>query len=50
MIELYKIIKKCIERKNEGLEFRPRQRFLIFDAKALHESNDKLAKLKPFTV
>lgn len=39
-----------MKEKNEGLEFRPRQWFLIFDAKASNESNDKLTKLKPFTV
>lgn len=50
MIELYNIIKKCIERKPEGLEFRPRQLFLIFDAKVPNESNDKLTELKPFTL
>lgn len=50
MIELYNIIKKCIERKPEGLEFRPRQLFLIFDAKVPDESNDKLTELKPFTL
>lgn len=50
MIELYNIIKKCIERKTKGLEFRPRQLFFIFNAKVPDKSNDKLTKLKPFTL
>lgn len=50
MIELYNIIKKCIERKTKGLEFRPRQLFFIFNAKVPDKSNEKLTKLKPFTL